>query len=73
MNTIKGYQANVIKTNGKGVRLVKYGARYYTLFGSLFAVAGDQLDKHNYQDCALKMTHYGFRNWEKLIGLYRED
>lgn len=52
-------------------RLITYNGRYYTVYGRMFAVRGDQWDTPWTEVCL--MDHYLFGDWNNLSDMYRDE
>lgn len=71
MSKIKYGQAEIIKELETGITLLKFGGRYYTCYGRMFAVAGNHIETPYNEVC--EMPHYGFCDWNEHRDLYKEE
>ena len=71
MTKIRYGIAEVIEETSEGIRLVKFNARYYTVYGRMFAVAGKHIYTPYNEVCEMK--HYAFCDWNTLRDMYIDE
>jgi len=64
-------KAEIIEELETGIRLVKFNNRFYTTYGRLFAVKGNQVNTP--YDEVNTMKHYEFCNWNTLENMYANE
>jgi len=71
INDVSATETEKVISGEVGIQLIKFKGRYYTVYGRMFAVAGNHIETPYNEVC--KMKHYGFTDWSTLENMYIDE